>query len=209
MSKDVTPSPGLVQDVRWAGKTLAIRPIRGADEHSFLEFVRRLEPEDLRMRFFGYPHQLTHDELVRLTQVDEARELALVAVRTSRERCDEILGVARAVTEPDGIDAELGIIVRSDLKSEGLGRLLLHRLIAGLAGGGRRRLIAYVLHENLAMLALARSSGFAADVAGCDAQALCLVLDLGVSEAIDRARPQSIATRANVDDAQGLPPLNH
>ena len=190
MSKDAAPSPGSVQQAHWNGETLVIRRIRGADERAFLEFVRRLEPEDLRMRFFGCPHQLTHEELVRLTQVDEARELALVAVRTPPDRCDEILGVARAVTEADGIDAELGIIVRSDLKSEGLGGLLLRHLIDGLAGRGPRRLVAYVMHENLAMLKLARSNGFVPDAPGSDGQALCLVLDLGVPATAERANPR-------------------
>jgi len=187
------PSPGRAQEVRWNGETIVVRPIRGADERSFLAFAQRLEPEDLRMRFFAHPHQLTHDELVRLTQVNEAQELALIAVRTSADRYDEILGVARAVTEPDGVAAELGIIVRSDLKHEGLGWLLLHRLIAGLAGRGPRRLIAYVLHENLAMLELARSNGFVADAAGSDAQVLRLVLDIGAPRQSDGACSQAIA----------------
>lgn len=191
MSIDAVSPSGVESKIHWHDKTIVIRPIRADDEGAFVAFVGQLAPEDLRMRFFSYPHQLTHDELVRLTDVDEARELALVAVRTT-DGCDEILGVARAVTESDGINAELGIIVRSDLKSEGLGWLLLRHLIAGVAGRGLRRLVAYVLRENLAMLDLARSNGFVTDRAGCDDQALRLVLELDPKALPDRTCPTTM-----------------
>ncbi len=40
----------------------------------------------------------------------------------------ETLGVARVATDPDNIEAEFAVLVRSDLKGRGLGRLLLERL---------------------------------------------------------------------------------
>ena len=41
------------------------------------------------------------------------------APRCRRQR--ETLGVVRAVTDPDNVEAEFAIIVRSDLKGRGLG----------------------------------------------------------------------------------------
>lgn len=50
-----------------------------------------------------------------MTQIDYDREMAFVAVRTSAEK-SEILGVTRAISDPDNIDAEFAVLVRSDLK---------------------------------------------------------------------------------------------
>ena len=63
-----------------------------------------------------------------MTQIDYDREMAFVAVRRV-ERTEEILGVTRAISDPDNIDAEFAVLVRSDLKGLGLGRRLLEKLI--------------------------------------------------------------------------------
>ncbi|MEA7520270.1 hypothetical protein ONQ60_26695, partial [Salmonella enterica subsp. enterica serovar Virginia] len=42
----------------------------------------------------------------------------------------EILGVTRAISDPDNVDAEFAVLVRSDLKGLGLGRRLMEKLIA-------------------------------------------------------------------------------
>ncbi len=56
--------------------------------------------------------------------------------------------------------AEFALIVRSDLKRHGLGRVLLAHLVAHACNLGLRALTAQVLGENLPMLRLAREAGF-------------------------------------------------
>ena len=68
--------------------------------------------------------------------------------------------MVRAVIDPDNVDAEFGIVVRSDLKGGGLGMLLMHKLIRHLRAHGTRRLVATVLAENTRMLELAHDLGF-------------------------------------------------
>ena len=80
--------------------------------------------------------------------------------------------------DPDNIEAELGVIVRSDLKGEGLGSLLLDKLIAFLAQRGTQRLVAFVLRDNAAMRDLAQSKGFVPDPAQPDRDSLRLVRTL-------------------------------
>ena len=70
------------------------------------------------------------------------------------------MGVVRAITDPDNEAAEFGIIVRSDIKTSGLGKRLLQRLIDYQRGHGTHRLVASVLAENTPMLQLARKLGF-------------------------------------------------
>jgi acetyltransferase len=91
----------------------------------------------------------------------------------------------RATADPDNIEAEFAIVVRSDLKGHGLGHLLLDKMIRYLRSRGTRRVVGFVLHENLAMRDLAMSNGFVVDRAGSDADALRLVLPLGGAGASD------------------------
>jgi acetyltransferase len=49
------------------------------------------------------------------------------------------------------------------LKGLGLGRLLMEKMIAFLAGRGTQRMVGYILRENDPMRRLARSLGFEAD----------------------------------------------
>jgi acetyltransferase len=64
------------------------------------------------------------------------------------------------MTDPDNINAEFGIIIRSELKGKGLGQLLMDKLIGYLRAQGTQRIVATVLRENHRMLELAHSLGF-------------------------------------------------
>jgi acetyltransferase len=160
----IRPYPSaLVESVSWQGEALTLRPIRPEDERQHREFIERLDPEDIRMRVFYTRRELPRSELARLTQIDYAREMAFVAERAGSEGGRETIGTARALSDPDNVEAEFAIIVRSDLKGRGLGRLLLQKLIRYARGQGLERLVGVVLRENAGMLALARHCGFTAD----------------------------------------------
>ena len=182
----ITPYPAeLAETVDWQGERVVLRPVRPEDEPQHREFLDRLQTEDVRMRFFGIRRNLPHSEMARLTQIDYAREMAFLAVRTRADGSTETIGVARAVTDPDNVEAELGIVVRSDLKGRGLGGVLMRKLIAYLAGRGTERLLAVVLRENRAMRGLAESLGFVAVDGEHDPDSVTLVLDL------QKARPRA------------------
>lgn len=175
----ITPYPvELARTVIWQGESIVVRPIRPEDEPQHRAFVEQLQPDDLRLRFFSVRRQLPRSELARLTQIDYAREMAFVAVRTLADGSAQTLGVARAVTDPDNLDAEFAVIVRSDLKGRGLGHLLMRTLVDFTRQRGTQRLVGLVLRENLPMRSLALSQGFELDEAGSDIDALRFVLEL-------------------------------
>ncbi len=175
----IAPYPAeLVQPVAWQGETIVLRPIRPEDEAQHRSFVEALQPQDLRLRFFSVRRELPRSELARLTQIDYAREMAFIAVRTLADGGAQTLGVVRAVVDPDNVDAEFAIIVRSDLKGHGLGHLLLRKMIDFLSGRGTQRMIGHVLRENGAMHDLVRSNGFVVDAEASDSDALHFVLTL-------------------------------
>ena len=157
----IRPYPAhLIETVEWRGRTLTLRPIRPEDELQHRRFLGRLDAEDIRLRVFYSRRSIEHSELARLTQIDYAREMAFIAVASGPDGEEETLGVARALMDPDNIEAEFGIVIRSDQKGGGLGQLLMKKLIAYLKQHGTQVLMAVVLDENLGMRALAERLGF-------------------------------------------------
>jgi acetyltransferase len=160
----IRPYPAqLVETLDWAGRPLTLRPIRPEDEAQHLDFLARLDPEDVRMRVFYSRRSIERSELARLTQIDYEREMAFIATAPLPDGGAETLGVARAISDPDNQDAEFAVIVRSDLKGGGLGRLLMDKLVAHARSRGTQRLVGTVLKGNGRMLALADELGFHVD----------------------------------------------
>jgi len=130
------------------------------------------------MRFFAALRRIPPSLLDQLTQIDPTQRVTVAAVLgTSADDANaEIIGVARA-HRVEGATAEAALLVRSDLKGQGLGSLLLSRLITRCRERGISRLIAEVMRRNDRMLRLAQKYGFRYKFVEYDT---ChLVLDLG------------------------------
>jgi acetyltransferase len=168
------------------GRAFTLRPIRPEDEDALRAFGARLTREDIRMRFFAPLATLTHEMAARLSQIDYDRQMAFVA--TGGE--GEIWGVVRLSSDPDNVCAEFAIIVRTDLKGTGLGRLLMARIIDYARRRGLTELEGMVLRENSTMLDFSRGLGFRITGSG-DPTIVRVVLDLkgsvpGGQSAVDR-----------------------
>jgi acetyltransferase len=143
-----------------SGRKLLLRPIRPEDEPAHQAFFGRLSPEDVRFRFFGVVRELAHSEMARFTQIDYDREMAFIATAPGASGLEETFGVVRSVSDPDGQKCEFAVVVRSDLKGQGLGRALMQKLIRYARSRGVVAIVGQVLRENRAMLALAEGLGF-------------------------------------------------
>ena len=175
----IQPYPAqLAETVTWQGRELLLRPIRPEDEASHRAFIEQLLPEDLRLRFFSVRRSLPRSELARLVQIDYTREMAFIALAANPTGALETLGVVRAVGDPDNVEAEFAVIVRSDLKGHGLGDLLMAKILRYLRAHGTQRVIGDVLHENRPMRELALRHGLRIDTTVHDASALRYMLDL-------------------------------
>lgn len=131
-----------------------LRPVKPEDMPAFTELFAKLTKEDVRLRFFQSLQSPPAGLLARLTQIDYDREMAFVAFRDS-----EVIGVSRIAADPDNIRAEFAVLVRSDLKGHGLGRLLMDRIAGYAKARGTRELFGDVLAENRQMLALCHDLG--------------------------------------------------
>jgi acetyltransferase len=142
-------------NIEHRGEKLRIRPIRPDDESLLQAFVRRMTPEDIRLRFFGPLRELTHEMAARLTQIDYDREMAFLLIDGK-----ELLGVGRLAAEPGFEQAEFALAVASDKQGHGYGSLLLNHVLHYAKARGIKRVIGQVLRENHKMLDLAKRLGF-------------------------------------------------
>lgn len=143
------------------GRTFQCRPILPEDEPLVHEMFAHMTPEDVRLRFFAPMKKLSHQAAARLTQIDYDREMGLVAVAIDPESGEKrMFGVVRIAADPDNVRAEYAVMVRSDMKGQGLGYLLMRRIIEYAKSRGLTEVYGEVLRENTNMLAMCRSLGF-------------------------------------------------
>jgi acetyltransferase len=170
----------LVRSVVWQGALLTIRPIRPEDAPAHTVFFSKLTPGDVRLRMFVRMRELSPAQLARFTQIDYDREMAFIATRPGPDGVPETLGVARAVADPDNRQAEFAVTIRSDLKGQGLGTLLMDTLIDYCRKHGTRELVGEALAENTGIQRLAARLGFSRKVIpGEDEVSMCLNLQEG------------------------------
>ena len=158
------------------GTQVQLRPIEPEDEPYLHAFFKHLAPEDVRLRFFSPMKELSHQFAARLTQIDYNREMALVATPPGARH--DILGIVRIACDPDDVEAEYAVEVRSSLKGKGLGYLLMRRIIAYARERGCERIVGDVLAENRAMLQMCRELGFQTRNAPDDPQLVRVELPL-------------------------------
>jgi GNAT superfamily N-acetyltransferase len=149
----------LEQELAWQGRTIMLRPIRPEDAPQHLAFFRALAPDDVRLRFFSAMRELPPSQLARLTQIDYDRAMAFIATGSGADGQPETLGVVRAVVDSDNQSAEFAIIVRSDLKGLGLGRILFQKLVDYFRDRGTAELSGEALSENHGVQDLVRHFG--------------------------------------------------
>lgn len=134
-----------------------IRPIKPADIALYPQFLARISPDDLRLRFLSPRKSFSDQMLKRLTQLDYDRNMAFVALETST---GALAGISRLSCDPDRSVAEYALLVRTDLQGHGLGWELLGQIVDYAKADGIGRIEGIVLSENTRMLAMCREFGF-------------------------------------------------
>jgi acetyltransferase len=98
--------------------------------------------------------------LARYTQIDYDREMAFIAIDRTTDGQPRTIGVVRTVADPDNRQAEFAIVVRSDLKGQGLGTALMQKIIRYCRSRGTTEIAGQILRQNTAMRDLAKRLGF-------------------------------------------------
>ncbi|MGL4812693.1 MAG: GNAT family N-acetyltransferase [Beijerinckiaceae bacterium] len=158
------------------GRTLHVRPLRPADQALLTAMLQRCDDDDLRMRFFAVIRSLDPVLIARLTQLDYAREMALIAIDPASGDC---LGVVRLHGDANRETGEYAILVRSDAQGRGIGYDLMSRIIAFARAEGYRSIYGAVLAANHAMLRMTTQLGFQTMDSADDPDVVTVRLELG------------------------------
>ncbi|MBE0617955.1 MAG: N-acetyltransferase, partial [Proteobacteria bacterium] len=157
------------------GTPVFFRPIKPEDAPSHYAFLRSLSVETLYNRFFGFRKDVSDEQMVRFTQIDYDREMAIVA-RVARDGVEETVAVNRLVYDPHEDKYEFAVVVADAWQGSGVGTLLMERLVHIARDRGIRAIYGLVLAGNRRMIALARRFGFV--VSGRDDDAVVIRLEL-------------------------------
>ncbi|NQV82456.1 MAG: GNAT family N-acetyltransferase [Rhodospirillales bacterium] len=142
------------------GRVVCLRPIRPEDEPEHYDLLAKSSPTDRRFRFFASVNTISKDAMDRFTHIDYDREMAFIACSETASGGHETLGVVRTIADDSGREAEFAIIIRSDLKHQGLGHALTRKVIRYCNERGILRLLGQVMADNKRMLDFIRKEGF-------------------------------------------------
>ena len=139
------------------GTCVGVREVRPEDASALKRLVGRLSERSVRLRYFGPMKELSDAQARRFAEVDGVDRFALVAL--DPEDGGEIVAVVRYEREGGSDAAEYAALVEDRMQGRGVGLSLTRGLVEAARERGIRRLHAYVLPENGAMLGLLRKLG--------------------------------------------------
>ena len=142
------------------GTQLTVRPIHPEDARIEQEFVRNLSEQSKYFRFMQTISELTPQMLVRFTQIDYDREMALIAVHEQADGGEVQVAVVRYTVDPDWTSCEFALTVADEWQGRGVGYYLMERLMEVARKRGLEVIHGEVLAANNHMLGLMQRLGF-------------------------------------------------
>jgi L-amino acid N-acyltransferase YncA len=146
----------LLQD----GRTVWIRPIQREDAMPIAGTFHLLHEDEIRKRFLHPIKALSDNYLQQLSHCIPGQRFAVVVSEPYTSGTALIGGVARVAKDDARNTAEFGILVSHYVSGQGLGRVLMQRLIDWCRFYRIDTLWGDVMDDNHAMLKLAERLGF-------------------------------------------------
>jgi acetyltransferase len=140
-------SASAVQRMHSVFGPLVLRPLGSADAAAYQAFLDTLSEEDRCFRRFGLPPAAL-------------RPVTLLAMRTGRKECGQVLGELQLGVDRAGVAAAFALAVRPELRGRGLGRILMTRVLDDCRAAGVVLVRGASLGANAGMHELARACGF-------------------------------------------------
>ena len=100
------------------GKAAQLRPVRPEDEEMYKELSRAFRRNDIPFALFAPVKEFSHAFIARLIQIDYARAFAIAAIE---EHTGLMLAAVRLMLDVNCEYGEYAVLLRSDLKGQGLG----------------------------------------------------------------------------------------
>jgi len=153
-----------------------VRPIRPEDEPALRRFADEIDNRDLWHPFFKPLRARTHETAARLSQIDYDREMTLVAWEGER-----VAGLVRSTADPDADVAECAVIIRANLREQGLATRLLQEMLRVIAAQGVRHAELVFPATLERVLTMSKELGFMVAPMADDPTRVCGVKDLRAS----------------------------
>jgi GNAT superfamily N-acetyltransferase len=162
-----------------SGRKIVIGGLTRAHRQRYLSALNSLSQRTLYLRFLAPITELSAAQVERFLDVGRDGHEALVAVSVDT---DEIVGVARFATNPGRTgQVEVGLVVVDAWQLEGIGSVLLDRLLGLASRCGHREVSGTSLLENEVVSSMLRARGFTA-----------LTTSLGITEWVLHLAPTAI-----------------
>jgi acetyltransferase len=142
------------------GTEVLLRPIRPEDEPLWLDLLASCSAQSLWFRFRYLFKEAGHEMAARFCFIDYDREMALVAERVEEGR-RRLIGIGRIVANDERTSAEFAALVADRWQGNGLGKVLLDGCLEVARRAGIARVCGETTPDNVRMLGLFRSRGFA------------------------------------------------
>jgi len=122
------------------------------------EMFYKFSEQTVYLRYHASVKAMPHNKLQVFCNVDYDTEIAVIAL-TGEPGEEEVVGVARYMTDPAKKSAEVAFVVADSYQRKGLGSYLFERLVEIAKEEGITHFFAYVLVENSGMLKIFHRSG--------------------------------------------------
>ena len=153
------PSEYITKFTMKNGEKAILRPIKPEDELMEKEMFSNFSERTQRYRFFQLIKDISHDQLIRYTQIDYDREIAIIAEVTENGN-KMMAGVARLIADQYNETAEFAIVIADPWQNQGLGNKFTDYICEIAKARGIQKIYANILAINHIMLHMFRTRGF-------------------------------------------------
>lgn len=153
------PSEYITEYTMSNGEKAILRPIKPEDELMEKEMFSNFSERTQRYRFFQLIKDISHDELVRYTQIDYDREIAIIAIVKENGK-EKMAGVVRLIADQYNETAEFAIVIADPWQNLGLGNKFTDYIMEIAKARGIQKIYANILADNHIMLHMFRSRDF-------------------------------------------------
>ena len=157
---------------------MLLRPIRADDVAALQRGFSELTPEEVRLRFLHPVTELPEAVARKMCDIDPGQAVAFVLIDPPGAPEPSIHAVARAYIDPVTLSAEFALVVQHRYGGQGIGTLMMQRLIDACRRHGATEIWGDVLAENGAMLELCDHLFFTRSVAYHDPGVVRVTLPL-------------------------------
>lgn len=170
-------APQSTEHVLFDGTRIVIRPMNKGDRGLVGSFVAGLSEESRYFRFKKQFQRANEPLLSFLTEVDQDRHVALIAlVRHSGH--EEEIGEARFVRSADRATCEFAIAIADAWQGKGVAGRLMDAIETLARDSGIAQMEGFILRTNRSMLRFARARGFVVDSDPSDYKSVHVVKQL-------------------------------